>query len=635
MSWIQKLVETYDACFGRPQFAQNPLAPVSTVPQTTQLHMELYQDGSFHHASLTEDPDTCVCVSEDSASRSGKFPAPNPLTEQLEYCAKGSERYGGKPDKYDRYVSQLKLWADSLFGHPKISSVLKYVEKGTMLDDLLAHRILAESDGALQKVKVGKSTAQDPLKVWVRWSIIGTRQAETWSDAELTEKWREFEASCSSERQLCMASGGYKRTTQKHPARIRFTSDRSKLISSNDTSGFTFRGRFVKGEEALTVGYEESQKAHNALRWLIARQGAKTGDQVIVAWSVTSATAPPLVVDSWRFFRDAEDSPEPAAASVYESDAGEHFARRLRKAIYGYKQKLSDSDNVVVMGLDSATQGRMAILFYRELQEAEFFARLERWHASLAWPQKYLGSDQKRNFVGAPSPEDIANCCYGQRVGGKLHVDDKLKKSTLERLLPCIVDGRPLPRDLVQSAVRATVRSSVQNSVKRVSGENSEFERNLGVACSLYRGQHLQEYKTMSLDESRNSRDYLYGRLLALADSIEGLALHVANVRRETTAARLMQRFADHPLSTWRTIELQLRPYIAQLRSNRAPALQRRQNYIDAVFALFETKAGESAFLDNRPLSGEFLLGFHNQREALKPRMESINPVDVEEGDNE
>ncbi|HEV2132625.1 MAG TPA: type I-C CRISPR-associated protein Cas8c/Csd1 [Terracidiphilus sp.] len=625
MSWIQKLVETYDACFGQPQFAQNRLAPISTVPQTTQLHMELHSDGSFHHASLVEERDTSLFVSEDSATRSGKFPAPNPLTEQLEYCAKGSEHYGGKSDKYDRYVSQLKLWSESPYGDPKITGVLQYIEKGTMLDDLLNQKVLSASDGVLQKVKVGKNNAQDPLKIWVCWSVIGTRQAETWSDAELTEKWRKFEATQSKERQFCMASGVNTRTTQKHPARIRFTSDRCKLISSNDTGGYTFRGRFDKSEEALTIGYEESQKAHNALRWLIARQGAKNGDQVVVAWSVKSADAPPVAVDSWQFFRDAGENTKEAQEGTYEGDAGQHFALRLKKAIGGYKQKLDDAADIVVMGLDSATSGRMAILFYRELKEAEFLIRLERWHESLAWPQKNLGNNKNLSFMGAPSPEDIAKACYGQRA------DEKLRKATQERLLPCIVDGRPLPRDLAQSAVR--------RAVNRAALEHWEFERNLGVACSLYRGAHPKESYSMSLDESRTSRDYLYGRLLAVADSIEGLALNVAKVQRDTTAARLMQRFADHPYSTWRTIELQLTPYIAQLRSSRAAALQRRQSLIDAVYGLFETSGEESTFLDNRPLSGEFLLGFHSQREALKPRKDNSNDAESEaeseEGDNQ
>ena len=624
MSWVQKLVETYDACIGQPQFAQNPLAPISTVPQTTQLHIQLHSDGSFHHASLVEERDTSLFVSEDSATRSGKFPAPNPLTEQLEYCARGSERYGGKPDKHDRYVRQLKLWSESSYSDPKVTGLLKYIESGTMLDDLLRRNVLSTSEGVLRKVKVGKSSAQDPLKIWVRWSVIGTRQAETWSDEELTEKWRKFEASQSSERQFCMASGVNTRTTQKHPARIRFTGDRCKLISSNDTGGYTFRGRFDKSEEALTVGYEESQKAHNALRWLIARQGAKNGDQVVVAWSVKSADAPPILVDSWQFFRDAADGNEEAPEAVYEGDAGQHFAIRLKKAIGGYTQRLDDSADIVVMGLDSATPGRLAILFYRELKKAEFFTHLERWHTSLAWSQN-MG--KHRRFIGAPAPRDIAKACYER--GGK--IDEKLLKSTQERLLPCIIDGRPLPPDLVQSAVR--------RAVNRAALEHWEFERNLGVACSLYRGAHPKERYPMSLDESRTSRDYLYGRLLALADSIEGLALNVAKVQRDTAAARLMQRFADHPYSTWRTIELQLTPYIAQLRSNRAAALHRRQSLIDDVYALFETSGGESTFVDNRPLSGEFLLGFHSQREALKPRKGSSSDAELEaspeEGDNQ
>ena len=620
MSWIQKLVETYDACFGQPQFAQNPLAPISTVPQTTQLHLELNSNGSFHHASLVEERDTSLFVSEDSATRCGNLPAPNPLTEQLEYCAKGSEQYGGKPDKYERYVKQLKLWSESPYGDSKLTGVLKYLEDGTMLDDLLKLKVLSASDGVLQTVKLGKNT-QDPLKLWVRWSVSGAGQAETWSDAELTEKWRKFEATQSRERQFCMASGVNTRTTQKHPARIRFTSDRCKLISSNDTGGYTFRGRFHKSEEALTVGYEESQKSHNALRWLIARQGAKNGDQVVVAWSVKSAGAPPVVVDSRQFFRHAEESTEEGQEGASEGDAGQLFALRLKRAIGGYKQKLDDSDDIVVMGLDSATQGRMAILFYREFKAAEFLTRLERWHHSLAWPQKNLGNDKNLRFVGAPSPEDIAKACYGH------HVDEKLRKATQERLLPCIVDGRPLPRDLVQSAVRRAANSAAV--------EHWEFERNLCVACSLYRGAHPKDNYPMSLDESRTSRDYLYGRLLALADSIEGIALNAARVQRNTTAARLMQRFADHPYSTWRTIELQLTPHIAQLRSSRAAALQRRQSLIDAVYALFQTNGGESAFLDNRPLSGEFLLGFHNQREALKLRKDHSTDAEPEATSNE
>ena len=254
------------------------------------------------------------------------------------------------------------------------------------------------------------------------------------------------------------------------------------------------------------------------------------------------------------------------------------------------------------MALDSATPGRMAILYYRELTGSEFLTRLERWHLEVAWPQNF-GKDRK--FTGAPAPRDIAEAAYGRRVDGKL------RKATVERLLPCIIDGRPLPRDLLKAAVaRASNRAGL---------ERWEFERVLGIACSLYRGSHPQEFPTMSLDETRLTRDYLYGRLLALADSIEAMALSLANENRETNAARLMQRFADHPSTTWRTIELQLRPYIARLNGSRyAGALYLRKQAMDRVITSFPTVDGEPSFLDNHRLSGEFLLGFHSQRETLR-----------------
>lgn len=113
----------------------------------------------------------------------------------------------------------------------------------------------------------------------------------------------------------------------------------------------------------------------------------------------------------------------------------------------------------------------------------------------------------------------------------------------------------------------------------------------------------------MALDENRKSRDYLYGRLLALADSLEQWALKKAGETRQTTAARLMQRFADHPYSTWRTIELALGPYKARLGGKSL----KRQKMISEVTAMFTP----DDYINDKKLSGEFLLGYHCQREAL------------------
>ncbi len=636
MSWIQKLVETYDLCVGRPQFADRPLVPIDHVEQSAHIEIAVDEDGNFLRAAVVQKEPTLIPVTEKSAGRTRK-PVAHPLSDKIRYIAKD---FGS--DDHQLFLKQIGDWSESS-NNPTLRAIEKYVRRGSVANDLVNAGIMMKLDDNSWKKSWSKeeiknaplakllaadaeTKERDQGDAFVRWRVELPEKLDSavWKDIELQKDWAGFNAKSQIEQGLCLGSGSLEPLAENHPKRLRHGGDGAKLISSNDTKGFTFRGRFSKASEAYGLSSTATQKAHSALRWLISRQGANNGDQVVVAWSVKSADAPPVLVDSWQFFRDAGATTEEEPEAVYDGDAGQLFALRLKKAIGGYKQKLDNSADIVVMGLDSATPGRMAILFYRELNEAEFLTRLERWHTSLAWPQKNLGNHKNLSFVGAPSPEDIAKACYGQRV------DDKLKKSTQERLLPCIVDGRPLPRDLVQSAVRRAMNPAAL--------EHWEFERNLGVACSLYRGAHPKENYSMSLDESRTSRDYLYGRLLALADSIEGLALNVAKVQRDTTAARLMQRFADHPYSTWRTIELQLTPYIAQLRSSRAAALQRRQGLIDAVYALFGTSSGESTFQDNRPLSGEFLLGFHSQREALKPRKNNSNDTEPdatpEEGDN-
>src|ERR1039457_3387116 len=78
------------------------------------------------------------------------------------------------------------------------------------------------------------------------------------------------------------------------------------------------------------------------------------------------------------------------------------------------------------------------------------------------------------HFVGAPAPREIAEAAYGLRL------DDKLRKATVERLLPCIVDARPLPRALVAASVR--------RACNRAGMEKWEWERCLGIACALVRG---------------------------------------------------------------------------------------------------------------------------------------------------
>lgn len=601
MSWLQKLHETYDAVVARKdQLASRPW-PLSHVVKQAHVEIAIDADGNFRRARRLDrlEESTVIPATERSAGRTSGAAA-HPLCEELSYCA--ADLPDGDGDRFATYLAQLEAWCDSTMSHSKARAVLAYVRRKTVWSDLCTAQVFpVQVHNA-----AGKKTGIPTAKVFVRWRIEapGDPCSGTWQDESLMESWSRFEASRNASVGFCMATGELRRLAQSHPRFVRGSDDGGKLISANDFSGFTFRGRFTDKKDdyekqGCSIGFEASQKAHNALRWLIARQGWRQGDQAVVSWAVSGVHVPDPMADTYALL-GLGASQMPVEAGL--SSMGQVFALRLNKAINGYRAKLDPGEDIVVMALDSATSGRMAITYYLEIRGSEFLERIEGWHSRCAWPQDF---GKECRFIGAAAPRDIAQAAYGRRL------DKTLIKVTCERLLPCIVDGRPIPRDLVEAAARRAANRAGFKPIDR----RESWERVLGIACSLFKGYHADREYQMELEIERATRDYLYGQLLAIADDIEGIALRVAGESRDTTAARLMQRFADRPFSTWRTIELALSPYKSRLRAKRGAVLYRREQQLDATFAKFA--AGD--FASDVPLSAEFLLGYHVRRRVLRP----------------
>ncbi len=662
MSWMQKLFETYEACSLDPDYTSPPqaedggreapaLMPVSHTSQQAQICVTLDGEGNFQRAELLP-PKTqfIIPATEDSAGRTSGD-APHPLSDKIHYCAKDYE--GGKKNLFALYSAQLQAWCESPQAHPKAKAVHAYVSKGRLVQDLLACGILrADASGVLltepaqedkeagkdsifnrlQPKKINGEVVRDQGEALVVWSVVepGAVESRTWKDASLQQAWMAYDAAQMQQRDLCMVQGVESVVAKKHPRNIRRPGDGAKLISSNDAANFTFRGRFDEPEQACTVGYETSHKAHNALRWLIARQGYRNGEQAVVAWAVSGARVPNPCgnllddIDDEDLMRD--DAPASSEAVVAEAqprtpppNMGLVFAQRLRKAMAGYKADLKDTDGVAIMALDAASPGRLSVTFYREQMLEQYLGNLEAWQEHCAWvlpvrlpdEQKGKGKKQKRTVYAAyaPLPETIARVAYGRRM------DDTLRKATVERLLPCIVDGAHLPRDLVEGCVR--------RACNRAALEDWEWPEVLGVACAMYKGYRAINFDEkrfdMALDETIDSRDYLYGRLLAVAEYIERTALQQAGEKRATNAERLIQRFADHPYATWRQLELQLAPYMQRLQnSSSAGLLGRAKKILREICDRFSPEAFQSP----AKLSGEFLLGYHCQMSAFYTKSE-------------
>lgn len=651
MSWMEKLCKTYDNCsnyIGKP--ADIRLLPICHTTQNAQIEIVIDESGMFKDAHVIpkhpkSEAATDIPCTEDSGNRTGSRPTCHPLCDKLQYIAGDFLKFGGevtsgfakKPEEpHQIYLELLSKWCTSQYRHPKVEAIYKYVCRGTTIADLCAKGILPKDErtGYLLKEWINTKVAIPlifgvmpngnlPEEAFVRWrvEIPGDPQTAIWTDSAVWKSWFDYYSSTLTTLGLCQVTGKFIPLARLHPANLRRAGDKAKIVSANDDKGFTYRGRFTDStdHQACSIGFEVSQKAHNALRWLIARQGYRHDTQAVVAWCVADKPVPDPFADSRHFLLDEEDL---SKKSLKESlvipsspaNVAQDFALRLKRKIMGYKEVLGDENDIVVLSLDSATTGRMSITYYRELTSSEFLTRIETWHEQCCWFQNY---SKGVHFIGAPSPYDIAEVAYGQ---GSVK---KLLRSTIRQILPCIIDAAPIPRHLVENCVR--------RACKRSSGEKRdlEWEKALGVACALYR-KHVQNERIyqMALETDLTSRDYLYGRLLAIAERLEEVALGITKENRPTNAARLMQRFADHPYATWLAIEKALNPYKIRLSTKRGPFLSKMNGLMDEVMTAFKTEEFKSC----AKLSGEFLLGYHCQREALKNKIDKIN---VEESTEE
>lgn len=629
MTWLLDLYNTYEknmdqvGVVTKGRFDEEyMLLPEAHTYQTAHVEIRLDLKGNFMGASVLEkgSGNTVIPCSIDSSTRSSK-PAPHALHDNLQYVAGDYVAFGGivkaGNTPYEDYLRNLSEWCHSQFNNPRIKAVYAYVKKGQLIEDLVnnnilfavKHQLVSKWDKELEKEygdKPGifKALAGNQLSTFVRFNVIDLENniVPIWKDHHLYESYISFYKSKFAEQKLCYATGKILPSTDKHSSKIRYGGDMAKLISGNDTSGFTFRGRFSDKNDVATVSYEVSQKAHNALKWLITKQGKNIDGRIFLTWGSSSKKPEAEIVSPDEDFYKLLGK---TLEKVNDDPTHSYFARELAKALDGYKNDLNYYSSVYIMVLDAATPGRMAIIYYRTIEKNLYLDRIKNWHANCNWRHSYRKNKEDGTrliFFGAPALRDIVEAAYGGNAG------DKLVKNALGRLLPCIVDAKKIPLDIVNSIFART-----SNPLPM---ESWEWEKQLSIACAIMRKHYEKEEFTVSLDKEIKERSYLFGRMLAVADVLENRALRQESIDRTTNALRYMNAFAKHPLSTWKIIQDNLTSYQIKLGA--------KGNYYKGVIDEI-ANSFEFANYSDEPLNGKYLLGYYSQRYDLYQKKEKVN----------
>ena len=569
MGWLDRCYQTYEknlSQVGKPSASLRfgwdapMLLPVAHTTQKVNVEVSLSGSGTFLSARVlpSREMTTVIpCTEESSARTSG--PVPHPLADKLQYVAGDYAAYGGaKKPMWTEYLTQLQAWCDSPFGMDAIRAVLAYLKQGRLIRDLVSCNILfADGAGRLLKKWTGAKedmppifqsvTGGDQSEAFVRFQVGGDDLS---ADPAVWDCYTRYYLSTLENTGVCYVQGREMPVSLLSPYKIRNAGDRAKLISSNDSTNFTFD----------------------------------------------------------------------AAADLPSTREG--FAAAFNKAIQGYRHALPEHSQVSVMVLDSATPGRLSIRYYRELQGYRLMDHITDWHTFFGWELRYRKLQTRENgkklpiplvFVGAPAPIDIAAAAYGAKA------DEKLRQQTVERLLPCITEGKPFPRDIMLAAARRASNG--------IALEPWEASKTRSIACALVRGYHhrnLKEEYTMALDETCSDRSYLFGRILACAEQLEQYAAYNTSgdrASRPTNALRYEVAFTQHPAKTLALLRKQLEPYLERL------IKARKSTYASDLMLQIIARIPADQFND-QPLTELYLLGYACQRAEFFKKADAVPDAD-------
>lgn len=586
MGWMEKLCETYDYAIerGAAYDENNPLPEMGFTMENVQAEVRLTEQGEFYDAvmiPLEKRPQPVPATPYSIVAR-GAPVQPHPIFDKVkELCT-------------ERQLSILNEWCKESDVPDDVKIIYSYLSKKTLCSDL-------------KKEFEKKGIKDDPEKTFVCF-IISDKLMKS---RKFILSWKKhFYTLCRElTDDICYATGEITGIARKHP----FAFGTNMLVSMVDENCY---GRFGNNaQNAVSIGLETTLKAHHTRRWLMKRQGRRLYGMEFVAW------------DTFDFDRELPFDGSGYGADELKEDmeTGEIDAKALAKASDGiWSRKIEELQSysfdelstIVVMGVDSATgKGRASIVYYQEFEPQRYLDNLMNWYHSCIWIRY---APQYQDYVKfTPSIDDICNLIYGAGDDKSIL---KLKKNLCKELISCITACRHLPKNIIMAGFCKAANPFSFRSKNGGKWSRREWEKAVSVICAMINKKNKEEGDDvkMALDENDTNRDYLYGRLLAIADMVEYFAMKpergdekTSDDVRMTNAMRYMQRYVQKPADTWLMLRTQLlAPYFNRLNTGSRIYYERAIEDIESRIVTED--------ISNKPLGPRFLQGFSCQKMAGK-----------------
>ena len=569
-------------------------------------------------------------VTEQSIIRSSGI-APHPLCDELSYLSKEIN-----PEKHEKYLQEIDSWKEFMQQgqiNPTFEAITNYIYKETILGDVI-RGILGNTSYHIDETYVVHYHAENQKeKQWKLEKIFVTFLVENLNALQKNN-------SVTSDQQLHINYIDYIRYINKNKPKKycniskeltycatlhRGIMGNAKIISISNHNE-TYYGRFSTGEEVVCIGYEASQKIHLMLKYFLENKNNSRwlGEtSYLINWfsddienneglQLTNTISTYEDTDS-----DLEDDEEMVSLGGQPSKA-------LNDYLTGRESMISPDSKFYVMIIDKINNGRVSIKYFREIAKSDLYQRVKGWYESTRW--SYFNPKLKKYMQQSPSIYRLTDYIMGMEIEEKKTTkvsckNKSLRAKTVERLIPCILEGKRIPIDLV--------RKMYYNLCKR-SSYGDTWNSLVQVGCSIFKkykiDYQMKDEVNELLEEKNQDRSYLYGRLLAVYEKLEADVLETGSKKgddgkqfkdsgnRSTNAERLWTVYTKTPARTLMILEDRIRPYKERLLKNKPSS---HIYYERLIGSLVNNLAENASFEDekNNPLDENFIFGYYAQKQ--------------------
>ena len=609
--------------------------------QLAAAHLEVVidQNGTFKGASVIPDVEsiTIIPTTFDSCARTSNS-APHGLNDNLSYvasdlcdylakmdpkgegeteeeyqkrCAKHEKHCAKKNEHHADYMKQLKTICAQDDAPDAFKAVLLYLSNGSkMIADLIS-----VSPEVAEVVGITEAKQDLNLSTFIRFKVLGLPCENTWEDKKLFDWWIKYcrhldgieigdiknkgaftVKSISHEIQVCCS---------KWPSYILGKGIALKLYSSNDKTGFTYRGRIDNPSVITRIGRSDAYRIHAAVRWLMDLYGKRIGSYYLVVYNKLNRCGENLDVDPTEMREDAERT----RIEFNDTLSGKTVVKR--------NVSEDANDAIVVFGLREVEpadggktpgKGRVALVYYGNMSKWEYAQSIKEWFGSYGWSQISPIKGGFESYTGIPGVNELIRFIYGREDATQnmaYEMNSGISRFRQE-LMQSMLYGDRVPDFITNQAVIKAAKPCI---FKR----RSNYERMLNIACALI-AKRRRINDMGNLNEDFNDRSYLFGRMTAMVQWAERSTYSAADADRASNAEKMLKNMMQAPASTWRTLYgTRFQPYLRKMKPASA-AFYRKM--IDELVSRIDP-----AEFNNRSCSNLFLLGYSAQMNWFRDRV--------------